>query len=458
MAFLYFGRMGRDHQLRFFDLTIIVISLVIGMGIFRTPSEVAMNAGSIEIFFLVWISGAIVSLCGALTFAEIGSRYPTTGGFYKIFSFCYSPVFAFMVNWITVISNAASTAAVALMGSAYIASVFFPQAPELGSQVTAITMTLILLLINLLGIRISSMVLNLLMVLKIGFVIVLILCAFLITRELIPVESSVETVKHYPPLKAFLLCFVPVFFTFGGYQQTMNFGGDVKNASRTLPRAITIGMLLIMFLYIAVNYSYISVLGLEGLAGTKTLASDIMGLAFGETSSKITSVLMFIAVTAYVNVSILSNPRVYVAMAEDRVLPSVFKRIHPTTKVPVTGVIVFCGFILLTLFFMHSFSKILDYVMFFDSISLISAAAAIFILRKRGTGSENGNSIYQLKGYPWVPVLYIIIYAAVNISVLIANPTAFGYGAILFLLGYPLYLIIKRILNGKNYVQRERID
>ena len=108
-------------KLRTFDLTIIVISLVVGMGIFRTPAEVAANAGTPTVFYLAWIAGCLVSLCGALTFAEIGSRFPAAGGFYKIFSHCYSPRFAFMVNWITVISNAASVAAVALIGSAYIA-------------------------------------------------------------------------------------------------------------------------------------------------------------------------------------------------------------------------------------------------------------------------------------------------------------------------------------------------
>ncbi|MCF8444187.1 MAG: amino acid permease, partial [Crocinitomicaceae bacterium] len=113
-------------KLGVFDLSIIVISLVIGMGIFRTPSEVATKAGTPEIFFLAWTVGAVVSLFGALTFAEIGSRIPSAGGFYKLFSICYNPVFAFMVNWITVISNAASTAAVAIMGSAYIAPILFP--------------------------------------------------------------------------------------------------------------------------------------------------------------------------------------------------------------------------------------------------------------------------------------------------------------------------------------------
>jgi APA family basic amino acid/polyamine antiporter len=118
--------MSIKPKLSQFDLTMIVVSLVIGMGIFRTPVEVAQKAQIPTIFFAAWIMGAVVSLFGALTFAEIGSRYPVAGGFYRIFSHCYHPGFAFMVNWMTVISNAASTASVAIIGAEYIDPILFP--------------------------------------------------------------------------------------------------------------------------------------------------------------------------------------------------------------------------------------------------------------------------------------------------------------------------------------------
>ncbi len=117
--------MSITPRLRFFDLTMIVVSLVIGIGIFRTPSIVAVKAGTPFIFFTAWILGGVVSTCGALTFAEIGSRYPAAGGFYKIFSHCYHPAYAFMLNWSLVIVNAASSVGVALVGAEYIARYFF---------------------------------------------------------------------------------------------------------------------------------------------------------------------------------------------------------------------------------------------------------------------------------------------------------------------------------------------
>ena len=150
---------------------------------------------------------------------------------------------------------------------------------------------------------------------------------------------------------------------------------------------------------------------------------------------------MFCAVMTYVNVSIMSNPRVYYAMAEDKVLPPLFLKVNEKTNVQTYGVIVFCGFIFLTLFFVSSFQKILEYVMFFDSISLITAASAIFILRKRKEGEHL--EIFKLKGYPWIPILYIAVYAGVNYAVFLSNPSAFMWGAILFISGLPLYYLIR---------------
>jgi APA family basic amino acid/polyamine antiporter len=293
------------------------------------------------------------------------------------------------------------------------------------------------------------MVLNGLMLIKIALILLLISCVFVatgvdshsITQSPLPVEGN--------PLKAFIMCFIPVFFTYGGYQHTINFGSDIANPSRTLPKSIFIGITVILVLYLAVNFSYFSVLGFDHLANTKTLASDMIGVLFGKTASVFLSLVMFLAVMAYVNVSILSNPRVYYAMAQDKVLPSIFMRVNAKTQVQEIGVLIFCGFIFITLFFMQSFQKILEYVMFFDSISLIAAAGAIFILRNRAKKNDTDESgIFKLKLYPWLPGIYILVYTMVNISVFVSNKEAFGWGAVLFLSGFPLFYLIRKAINN----------
>ena len=437
-------------QLRTFDLTMIVAGLIIGMGIFRVPSEVAQKSGVPLVFFLAWITGAVVSLIGAMTFAEIGSRYPIAGGFYKIFSHCYHPCFAFMVNWIIVISNAAGTAGVAIMGAEYVAPVLLPSmAPNIAIQIITVSSVAVLYLINMVGIRVSAKLLNGLMLIKISLLLLLIAAVFFVHGGHAHDVSLVQNPSNADMFKAFAMCFIPVFFTYGGYQQTMNFGKDIPDARRKMPRAIFYGITIVLIIYLSVNYSYYKILGFSTLKHSSTIASDIMGLMFGSIAFKLVSVIMFLSVMAYVNVSIMSNPRVYFAMAEDNILPPIFKRLNPKTQVQEFALTVFCIFILLTLFFIGSFQRILEHVMFFDSISLIAAAAAIFILRYRAKKQGEPKDIFKIKGYPILPAFYILVYIAVNISVFYANPMAAKSGFLLFILGYPLYYLIRFVLKKR---------
>src|SRR6478672_5130708 len=168
-------------NLRLFDLTMIVVGLVIGMGIFRTSSDAANAAIAPSVFFVAWIAGGLIALCGALTYAEIGSRFPITGGYYKVFAECYHPSIAFSINCIILISNAASMSGVALVGSEYISQVIFK------TEVSDTTRALIAMIpiaifygVNLLGLRMSSTAQNILMIIKIGMLVVLISSIFFI--------------------------------------------------------------------------------------------------------------------------------------------------------------------------------------------------------------------------------------------------------------------------------------
>jgi APA family basic amino acid/polyamine antiporter len=438
--------MSIKPRLGVFDLTMIVVSLVIGMGIFRTPVEVAQKAQMPVIFFTAWILGGVVSFCGALTFAEIGSRYPVAGGFYKIFSHCYHPAFAFMVNWMVVISNAASTASVAIIGAEYINPILMPDvAHGLAIKITTITIMVVLFGINLAGIKMSARVLNVLMIVKILMIILLILAVFGSSG---PVHAAAQPgpLQGMDWIKAFFLCFVPVFFTYGGYQQTINFGSDIQNASRNIPRSIFFGIAIILSLYLLVNFSYFRVMGFEGLKNSPALAADMAGVVFGDYAYKAVALVMFVSVLAYVNASVMSNPRIYYAMAEDMVLPPIFKRVNQKTQVQEFALTLFVAFIVLTLFIFTSFRKVLDYVMFFDSIALATAAASIFILRHRAKREGEKEGIYKMKLYPLLPVIFILVYTLVNVSVLWSNREAAGIGFILFVSGLPLYYGLRRLV------------
>jgi len=434
----------KSTKLNLFDLTMIVVGLVIGMGIFRTPVNVAQQAGSAEMFFAAWIMGGVVALCGALTYAEIGSRYPVTGGYYKIFSYCYHPSMAFAINCIILVSNAASLAGVALIGSEYLANVLFKGNSDLNAiKLTISTIAVIVFYgVNLLGLRMSAHTQNVLTVLKI--VLVLFLISTLFVSDYAPAFANVPATgtDFMSTIKAFGACLVAVSFTYGGYQQTINFGGEVRNASKILPKGIFFGIAIIMLLYLTINYTYLKVIGFENLKGAQSIAAVLAGKLFGEKGFTVFSVVLFLSVLAYVNVLLMSNPRVMYAMSDEGVLPAVFKKISAKKNVMVVSLSAFTALCLITLFYGKTFDKILNYTIFLDCIGMATSAGTIFILRKRGIGQGNENR-YNMKLYPLLPLIFIATYLFVGASIAIKTPEAAWVSSLVFALFFALYYVLR---------------
>jgi len=409
--------------LSLFDITMIVIGLVIGMGIFRTASDSARAAITPNVFFISWLVGGLVALCGALTYAEIGSRYPITGGYYKIFATCYHPSIAFAVNCIILISNAASLSGVALIGSEYISQIIFAEPPsDFVKALIAMTAIALFYGINLLGLRMSSTTQNILMLIKISMILMIVSALFFPAQHTATtfIPSTTEfTWMDY--VKSFGLALIAVSFTYGGYQQTINFGEEVKNPQKNLPRGILIGILVIILLYLSVSYAYYKVIGFEELKNAKGIAAIVAERMFGQTGSFVFSILLFIAVLAYVNVLLLSNPRVMYAMSEDGILPQAFKKKDEKRDVLTVSLTVYALISVVVLFFADTFDKILSFTIFLDSIGMAFSAATIFIIRKR-TKHLDKTQIYSMKLFPVLPIIFIAAYVFVATSIAIDKP------------------------------------
>lgn len=418
--------MAKNEKLGVFDCMMIVVSLVIGMGIFRTPVNVAQKVPDTFLFFFTWIIGGLVALCGALTYAEIGSRLPVTGGYYKIFSYGYHHSVAFAINCIILISNAASLAAATLIGSEYISHILFPsildaRAIQLREIYISIIAIIIFYGVNLLGLKMSARAQNVLTVIKISLVILLITPLFFADSSKIPAESHMISAGWIAYLKGFGAGLIAVSFTYGGYQQTINFGSDVKQPSRNIPRAIFMGMFLVIILYISINYAYIRVIGIDQLRNTKGIAAVMAEHVFGNAAGRILSILLFLSVLAYINVLLMSNPRVMYAMAEDGVLPSVFAKKNASTGVLVSSLTAFAAVCVLVIFWMKEFDKILGFTIFLDCFGMAASAATVFKLRKQNV-QPVGTAIYKMKFFPVLPVIFISAYSFVAVSIAVDTP------------------------------------
>lgn len=419
-------------KLNLFDFTMIVVSLVIGMGIFRTPLNVAQASPDSFMFFFTWLAGGLVALCGALTYAEIGSRLPVTGGYYKIFSYAYHPSIAFAINCVILVSNAASLAGVAMVGGEYITAIFIPLSKDAGRikiaanasyiqnvhTAIAIAAIIIFYLVNLAGLKMSAKTQNVLTIIKIILVLLLITPLFFAGND-----AGVQQVSHTPPalreyIKAFGIGLVAVSFTYGGYQQTINFGAEVACPARNIPRGIFFGISIIILLYLSINYAYINVIGFDTLhqPETKNIAAIMASKIFGINAERILSGFLFLSVLAYVNVLLMSNPRVMYAMSEDNILPAAFKQRNSRTNVLTVSLTVFAIICINIVFWAKEFDRILSFAIFLDCFGMILSAATIFILRKK-TKYLDETGIYKMKFFPLLPLVFIAAYVFVAISI-----------------------------------------
>jgi APA family basic amino acid/polyamine antiporter len=436
----------KSNKLNLFDFTMIVVGLVIGMGIFRTAATSAKYALDPTVYFSAWLAGGLIALCGALTYAEIGSRYPVTGGYYKVFAYAYHPSIAFSINCIILISNAASLAAVALIGSGYISQVFFNEpASDVTKALIATAAVIVFYGVNLMGLRMSAKTQSVLMIIKISMILMLIGALFVPSAYSSDTVSAVvsEENKGIGWIQSFGLSLIAVSFTYGGYQQTINFGSEVREPSRNIPRGIFFGITIIILLYLLVNFSYFKIIGFERLQQEREIATIVAGKVFGEAGANAFSGLLFLSVLAYVNVLLMSNPRVMYAMSEDGTLPAIFKKKSEKKDVLVVSLTVFAAICIIILFFAQTFEEILNFTIFLDCFGMAASAASIFWLRRR-TKHLDGTGIFSMKLYPLQPIIFIAAYIFVAISIAVQTPLTALTGIAVLAVFMLIYFIAKK--------------
>ena len=312
-----------------------------------------------------------------------------------------------------------------MIGAEYLVNVLFP--PEgrtpFVTQCTAAGLTIFLLGINYLGIKIGAWAQNVLTIVKIVMVVSLIGAALSFGNadaSSFPVQSSDSSL-----LLALGIGLISVFYTYGGYQQTINFGADVQNPSRSMPRAIFIGIAIIVGIFILINACYVYVLGMQGVASSHLVAGELARVVLGERGQTVISVAIFLSSMGFLNVTLMTIPRAYYAMAADGTIPRNFMQVNPRTQAQEFTLIFFGGIILFSIFLLGTFERLMNYVMLFDSINIAIVASTVFVLRARRIGESP--ETYTAPLYPILPALFIVMLLAITVNVVL-SPTRFGLG------------------------------
>ena len=416
----------------------VVIGGIIGAGIFLSPGVVAQRLDTPSLVLAAWGAGGLIALAGAFSYAELGAVFPKAGGQYVYLRDGLHPLAGFMYGWaLLLVIETGAIAAVAITFANY--ALRIGGGPGAARVPLAIAAIVVLSIINYLGVKPGSRVLNVLVVLKVAALVILIGAGFAAAAH--PgwwSDTRVSPVASGSTLVAFGAALVPILFSYGGWQSANYVGEEIADPKRNLPRALVAGTIAVVVIYVSVNIVYLRALGLEGLATSTAPAAEAARRTFGPSGDVFISSAIAISTFGFLNLSILAPTRVYYAMAADRLFVPALATLHPRFATPGLAIIVQSAWSC-ALALTGSYDQLLNYVVFADWIFFGLTVLTVLTFRRKVPLASRPPDAFRTPGYPVVQILFVIVAAAVVASVVGAAPSAAAKGAGLLALGIPVY-------------------
>lgn len=398
------------RELGLFSAALVVVGGIIGSGIFFTPATTAAALPSGAWVIFVWALGGVVALAGALTYAELGAMLPEAGGPYVYIREAFGALPAFLCAWMTAgLIASGAIAAVAMGFAGYLSR--FVAVDAVGGRLGVAAITIVALTAtNYLGVRPGVAVQNVLTVTKIAALLALILGGLVLVggpHAAAPVVANAPAAL--PLARGFATAFVAVLFTIGGWQQMNMIAGEIKDPSRNIPRALGIGIGIVIAVYLGVTGAYLAALGRDGLAASVAPAADTAARvagAGGAGAALAMTVAAMLSILGFVSVALLTNARVVFALGADTPLLRAAARVHPRFGSPHIALAVLGGWSLMLLFATRgNIGTLLSGVVFADWIFFSLAAASVFRLRRTRPDAVRP---YRALGYPWLPAFFVL--------------------------------------------------
>ncbi|MEP7338008.1 MAG: amino acid permease [Acidobacteriota bacterium] len=435
------------RKLNLFDATMIVISGIIGSGIFINPHIVAEKVGTPFLILAVWIAGGAIALAGAFVFAELSTVMPKVGGQYAFFREAFHPLVAFLHGWsLLFIIQSGATAGVAVAFAKYLKPLLgFPE-----SFVTPVAISILLGLaaFHALGIKPGAILINVITFGKTLAIAALVVGAFLLTKQsgITFHPLTQPDVQGFTLLSAFFAGLVPTMFSYGGWQNLNFVSEEVKDPLRNLPRAIMIGVVCVIVVYVGANFAYVHVLGAAALAATETPAADVAAKLAGPFGAKAISFLIVVSTFGFMNLALLSAPRVYYAMGADGVFFKFLGRLNPRFQVP-TAAILLQGILASLFAISNRYDELVGYAVFADWIFFALAGAALIVFRRTMPDAPRPQPVPL---YPLVPILFIVAGLGIVINTFIADWRNARIGALIIAAGVPVFFFWRWISTGSG--------
>jgi APA family basic amino acid/polyamine antiporter len=436
-----------SRTLRPRDLLLLFIGSVIGSGIFLTPGLILRQLnGSVGAAFLVWIVGGVLSLLGALTYAELSAANPEAGGLYCFIRDGFGRVPAFLYGWSLFLVIASGTiAALAHAFTRYLSEII--HVPTAAIKPTAVAMIAIVTAVNVWGTRKSSDLQNWTTLIKALAVALLSAVLLALGHHANEIPAARHATQHGSALfSAFGLAMIAVLWAYEGWQFGTYSAGEVIDPQKSFPRAFLFGSLILVALYLIANVAYLVALGPAASTASDAIAATAASRVLGPWAGKFIALTILISVFSSTNSVILTAPRVFYAMANDNLFFKKLAEVHPRFGTPANAIVAL-GVWSAILACAGKFAELIGGVIFVGWIFYGLAAAAIFPLRRKSPGA---NLPYRVPGYPFTPFLFVLAAAAIVANAIILafyDPASFQHivvAIILFLLGLPAYTFWRR--------------
>lgn len=422
------------------DLTLLVIGNVIGSGIFIVPSVVLRQTnGSVTAASLVWLVGGILSLLGALSYAELSSMDRKAGGLYAFIRDGFGPFPAFLYGWtLFFVIGAGTIATLAVAASNYLGQ--FRELSSIEAKVVSITLIVIMAVINVLGTRGSASVQNTATAIKVVAILAMSVLLFSLGDPASAAGAATAMPGTTVTLGAIGIAMISVLWAYEGWQYVTFADAEAKDPQRALPRALALGTGALIIIYLIANFAYLAALGPGGVMATDRVAATATAAVLGPAAGKLIAAIIIISMYSAAHATVITMPRVYFAMANEGLFFSALARVHPKYGTPAVAIISSCALAAI-LALTGTFEQLLTYVVFVGWVFYALGAAALIALRVK---RPNAARPFTVPGYPVTPVLFIVAAAAIVGNTIYNQPMRAVIGLGMVLVGAPAYLIWRK--------------
>jgi APA family basic amino acid/polyamine antiporter len=436
--------------------TALIIGEVIGVGIFLVPAGMAKSLGSPGWLLVVWLTMAASALGGALCYGALAVRYPEAGGSYIYLREAYGPRAAFLYGWISLlVTDPGLTAMLAVGLAGYVSYLFSLSSWELKG--VAIAAIVVLAAVNMAGISIGSRILRGLAALKLSLLGFLLLWGFALGRgnwsNLAPFWT--QRPGSDPLLAGLAVGLVSSFFSFAGWWDASKLAGEMRDPRHTLPRALILGVSCVMVVYVAITAVFLYLVPLDRVASDTAFAAVAGEALFGSPGGMVFAAIVIVSVTGSLAAMLMASPRVYYAMARDRLFFPAFAKLDPSRGTPIRAIAI-QAILAVILAASGTFEQILAFLMVPTLAFLVLTVAAVFVLRHDGHAQEP----LPTPGFPLSPLLFLIPVVTIIILLVLRDPLRASIGLLIVLLGVPIsgWVVARSRSRGESVQTRSAGD